>query len=70
MPASDATLNNWVNDNKEMLRAHNGKWIAYNQSGLLASESTLDAVCQSASKITSDYIVYFVHPDMFKIRFR
>ena len=56
--ASYPTINNWVNDNKEMLRAHKGKWIAYNESGLIASEPT------------NDYIVYFVNPYMFGVRFR
>ncbi len=58
-----------MNDNKEMLRAHRGKWIAYNESGLLASESTLDAVCKSASLVTNDYIAYFVNTDIL-VRFR
>ena len=68
--ASYPTINNWVNDNKEMLRAHKGKWIAYNESGLIASEPTLDAACKSADLITNDYIVYFVNPYMFGVRFR
>ena len=70
MQASYPKINNWVNDNKEMLRAHRGKWIAYNETGLIASELTLDAVCKSADIITNDYIVYFVNPYMFGVRFR
>lgn len=70
MQASYPKINNWVNDNKELLRAHKGKWVAYTETELIASKSTLDALLQSASLITSDYVVYFVNPDMFNVRFR
>ena len=70
MPASNPKINNWVNDNKDLLHIHKGKWIAYNETGLIASAPSLDAVCQAASLVTNDYIVYFVNPDMFGVRFR
>ena len=70
MQASNPKINNWVNDNKDLLHIHKGKWIAYNATGLIASAPSLDAVCQAASLITNDYIVYFVNPDMFGVRFR
>jgi Family of unknown function (DUF5678)/Aspartyl protease len=65
------SVHNWVNNNRDLLRQYKGKWIAYNEKGLLLSDDTLKSLCEKADKITSDYIVYFIDPFQFgKINFR
>ncbi len=63
-------MHNWVNTNKELLHTYKGKWIAYTEDGIIASENDLAVLTTSADRISNKYIVFFVHPDMFGIRFR
>lgn len=70
MDIPNNALANWVNNNRDQLRAFLGKWIAYTEQGIIANGSTLDEVCAIADKKTKNYIVYFVNQDVFNVRFR
>jgi Family of unknown function (DUF5678) len=53
------SVHNWVNNNRDLLRQYKGKWIAYNESGLLLHDDTLKSLCERVEKqpwITS-YII-------------
>jgi hypothetical protein len=64
-------LNNWVNHNRELLLRHKGKWVAYNENGLLLAHESLKELRKEAGTNASDYFVYFVHPSFFgQISFR
>lgn len=68
---NNQNIQNWINHNRETLRLHKGEWIAYNETGLIASAETLALLRSKADQITTDYIVYFVDPFQFgKINFR
>jgi Family of unknown function (DUF5678)/Aspartyl protease len=64
-------LNNWVNDNRALLKGYIGKWIAYTENGLIASADTIDAVIEKANEIDQKHVVFFVNPNYFQgVRFR
>ena len=55
---------NWVNNNRELLRKYKGNWVAFTEEeGLVASKKTLHETQEDARKITSYRTVfYFVNP--------
>ena len=70
MDTPNKHISNWINNNKDLLHAYLGKWIAYSENGIIASSNTLAETCSIADKIMDGYLVYFVNPDHFKVRFR
>ena len=55
---------NWVNNNRELLRKYKGNWVAFTEEeGLVASKKTLQETEEEALKVTSFRTVYyFVNP--------
>lgn len=65
------SIDNWVNNNRELLLKHKGKWIAFNENELIAVHDTLAELRILANSITTKYLVYFVNPISFgQISFR
>jgi hypothetical protein len=63
-------IQNWVNEHKELLRKYVGKWIVYNEEGLLAAGDTIQEA-EEGAKTTGRKILYFVNPLNYSgIRFR
>jgi len=65
------SFENWINNNRELLYKYRGKWVAYNEGGLIANDSTLSGLRALADMLADRYIVYYVHPENFgRITFR
>lgn len=61
----NTSISNWVNNNRELLLKHKGKWIAFNESGLIAVHDSLAELRVLADSIAAKYAVYFVNPTSF-----
>ncbi len=61
-------FDNWVNNNRELLRKYKGNWVAFTEEeGLVASKKTLHETEEEARKITSYRTVfYFVNPYIYE----
>jgi Aspartyl protease/Family of unknown function (DUF5678) len=65
------SLNNWVNNNRQLLLKYKGKWVAFNKDGLIHSAPDLKQLRSTIQKEIKKYAVYYVHPQIFgKITFR
>jgi hypothetical protein len=63
--------NNWVNNNKALLRYYKNKYIAYTiEDDIIANDEDLEGVINKAKLIKSDFSVYFVSPLLFRTRIR
>ena len=59
---------NWVNNNRELLRKYKGNWVAFTEEeGLVASKKTLQETQEEALRVTSFRTVYyFVDPYIYE----
>ena len=57
------SFENWVNNNRELLRKYAGNYVAFNEElGFIASGKTLDETEAEALKVTTKMIFYYVNP--------
>ncbi len=60
------SIHNWVNNNKELLMAFRGKWIAHDEEKVLASAKTgreLASILKESN--FENYILAYIHPTWF-----
>ncbi len=60
------SIHNWVNNNKELLSAFRGRWIAHNEKEVLASAKTgreLASILKESN--FENYILAYIHPTWF-----
>jgi hypothetical protein len=54
---------NWVNNNRELLRKYVGNYVAFNEElGFIVSKKTFEETEEEALKIASNAILYYVNP--------
>ncbi len=57
------SFENWVNNNRALLEKYKGKWVALTEeSGIVASNKSLEETEIEANKITKKAFYYFVNP--------
>ena len=57
------SFDNWVNNNRELLRKYAGNYVAFNEElGFIASGKTLEEAEVEALKVTAKMIFYYVNP--------
>jgi Aspartyl protease len=56
-------FDNWVNNNRELLRKYVGNYVAFNEElGFIVSKKTFEETEEEALKIASNAILYYVNP--------
>ena len=64
--ATNSSIHNWINNNKEMLRQYRGKWIAHNDTEVLAfAEKGEDLMKIVKEKRIEKYTIAHIHPFLF-----
>ena len=67
----NSSIHNWINNNKEMLRQYRGKWIAHNDTEVLASAKKGEDLMRILDeKNIEKYTLAYLHPYLFTEKIR
>ena len=67
----NSSIHNWINNNKEILRQYRGKWIAHNDTEVLAfAEKGEDLMRILKEKMIENYTLAYVQPSWYDGVFR